>query len=84
MSSTRRTNPDERNLPPQGRIGDTEDLIGSVFVEGGKVVAATYEPMPSYRLVTANGVCTLPRGLDEHVVRWLGDVRQRETATSTE
>lgn len=29
--------PDERALPPAGRIGETEDLIGSVFVEDGKV-----------------------------------------------
>lgn len=28
---------DERAVPPQGRIGETEDLIGSVFVEDGKV-----------------------------------------------
>lgn len=28
---------DERALPPAGRIGETEDLIGSVFVEDGKV-----------------------------------------------
>lgn len=65
---------DERNLPPQGRIGETEDLIASVFVEGGKVIASTYEPLPSYRLVTGYGVCTLPRGLDEHVVKWLQKV----------
>lgn len=28
---------DERAIPPAGRIGETEDLIGSVFVKDGKV-----------------------------------------------
>jgi hypothetical protein len=28
---------DERALPPAGRIGETEDLIGSVFVQDGEV-----------------------------------------------
>lgn len=28
---------DERAIPPAGRIGETEDLIGSVFVQDGKV-----------------------------------------------
>lgn len=28
---------DERAIPPAGRIGETEDLIGSVFVQEGKV-----------------------------------------------
>lgn len=28
---------DERAVPPAGRIGETEDLIASVFVQDGKV-----------------------------------------------
>ena len=28
---------DERAVPPAGRIGETEDLIGSIFVQEGKV-----------------------------------------------
>ena len=28
---------DERAVPPAGRIGETEDLVGSVFVKDGKV-----------------------------------------------
>lgn len=31
---------DERAIPPAGRIGETEDLIGSVFVKDGKVSPA--------------------------------------------
>lgn len=30
---------DERNLPPAGRIPEPEDILGSVYVEGGKVGA---------------------------------------------
>jgi hypothetical protein len=32
---------DERAIPPAGRIGETEDLIGSVFVKDGKVCSLT-------------------------------------------
>jgi len=32
---------DERAIPPAGRIGETEDLIGSVFVKDGKVCTLT-------------------------------------------
>jgi hypothetical protein len=32
---------DERAIPPAGRIGETEDLIGSVFVKDGKVRSLT-------------------------------------------
>jgi hypothetical protein len=32
---------DERAIPPAGRIGETEDLIGSVFVKEGKVGTLT-------------------------------------------
>lgn len=28
---------DERNIPPLGRIGDPDDIIASVRVQGGKV-----------------------------------------------
>jgi hypothetical protein len=59
---------DERAVPPAGRIGETEDLIASIFVQDGKIVPSTYEPLPSYRLVTLNGPLVLPRGLDEHVI----------------
>ncbi|GMK53883.1 hypothetical protein CspeluHIS016_0104690 [Cutaneotrichosporon spelunceum] len=71
---------DERAVPPQGRIGETEDLIGSVFVQDGKIIASTYEPFPSYRLVTANGVVTLPDGLDKHVVAFLEKMDAEEQA----
>lgn len=35
---------DERAIPPAGRIGETEDLIGSVFVQDGKVGTSSLDP----------------------------------------
>jgi len=46
---------DERGLPPFGRIPEPEDIIGSVLVQGGELRAETYQPMPTYRLVTPEG-----------------------------
>ncbi|KAK1921613.1 hypothetical protein DB88DRAFT_512888 [Papiliotrema laurentii] len=71
---------DERAVPPAGRIGETEDLIGSVFVQEGKVVASTYEPFPAYRLLTSNGPLVLPRGLDTHLVERLKAIDAGEKA----
>ncbi|KAL0255928.1 hypothetical protein I308_100739 [Cryptococcus tetragattii IND107] len=69
---------DERAIPPAGRIGETEDLIGSVYVQGGKIVADTYSPLPTYRLVTTNGVMQLPEGLDKHVIEVLEGIDKEE------
>jgi hypothetical protein len=38
-----------------GRIPETEDIIGSVLVKGNKIQGDTYQPMPTYRLVTRDG-----------------------------
>ncbi|KAL1717600.1 hypothetical protein EV715DRAFT_202881 [Schizophyllum commune] len=54
---------DERNIPALGRIGDPDDIIASVLVEGGKILPETYQPMPAYRVVTADGVVQLSEGL---------------------
>ncbi|KAH9927915.1 uncharacterized protein BXZ73DRAFT_90630 [Epithele typhae] len=54
---------DGRNVPALGRIGDPDDIIASVRVEGGEILAETYQPMPSYRLCTADGVVQLTEGL---------------------
>jgi hypothetical protein len=71
---------DERAIPPAGRIGETEDLIGSVFVKDGKVVADTYDAQPAYRLVTSNGPLILPRGLDTYVIETLEGIDKEEKA----
>ncbi|KAI0342322.1 hypothetical protein BDW22DRAFT_1407477 [Trametopsis cervina] len=54
---------DSRNVPALGRIGDPDDIIASVRVEEGKILPDTYQPMPSYRLCTADGVIQLTEGL---------------------
>jgi hypothetical protein len=43
-----------------------------------QIVASTYEPLPSYRLVTPNGVLILPDGLDKHVLAYLEKVDAEE------
>ncbi|KAH9077617.1 hypothetical protein EDB83DRAFT_2344878 [Lactarius deliciosus] len=68
---------DDRNLPPLNRIGDPDDIIGSVQVEGGKILAETYQAMPSYRVCTADGVIQLTEGLTSKL-RALLDARARE------
>ncbi|WVW78396.1 hypothetical protein I302_100350 [Kwoniella bestiolae CBS 10118] len=69
---------DERAIPPAGRIGETEDLIGSVYVQDGKIIASTYSPLPTYRIITPNGVLTLPKGLDEHLIEVLRKIDREE------
>ncbi|KDQ56907.1 hypothetical protein JAAARDRAFT_158152 [Jaapia argillacea MUCL 33604] len=54
---------DARNVPALGRIGDPDDILGSVRVEDGIILPETYQPMPSYRLCTADGVTQLTEGL---------------------
>ncbi|KAL1670290.1 hypothetical protein GGF50DRAFT_42901 [Schizophyllum commune] len=54
---------DERNIPALGRIGDPDDIIASVLVEDGRILPETYQPMPAYRVVTADGVVQLSEGL---------------------
>ena len=51
---------DERAVPPAGRIGETEDLLGSVFVEGGKV-SPTLLSLISYRITRlSNHISAIP------------------------
>lgn len=54
---------DSRNMPPLGRIGDVDDIIATVLVENSKILPETYQPMPSYRLCTSDGLVQLTPGL---------------------
>ncbi|KAG7451471.1 NADH:flavin oxidoreductase/NADH oxidase [Guyanagaster necrorhizus] len=56
---------DERNIPPLGRIGDPDDIVASVLVENGNILANTYQPMPAYRFCTSHGVIQLTPGLSQ-------------------
>ncbi|KLT43291.1 hypothetical protein CC85DRAFT_284636 [Cutaneotrichosporon oleaginosum] len=69
---------DERAVPDHDRTGPPEDIIGSVFVKDGKIVPSTYEPLPTYRLVTPTGVCRLPHGLDSHLMNMLNAIAEQE------
>ncbi|KAI0672292.1 hypothetical protein C8Q78DRAFT_740552 [Trametes maxima] len=62
---------DDRNVPALGRIGDPDDIIASVRVEEGKILAETYQPMPAYRLCTSDGVLQLTEGLAQRLVEML-------------
>ncbi|TEB26818.1 hypothetical protein FA13DRAFT_1765458 [Coprinellus micaceus] len=72
---------DQRNPPPLGRIGDPDDIIASVLVENSTVKAETYQPMPSYRMCTADGVLQLTPELLADLVRALERVVQGDNAT---
>lgn len=54
---------DERNIPALNRVGDPDDIIGTVLVENSEILADTYQPMPAYRLVTSDGLMQLTPGL---------------------
>jgi len=69
--------PDDRNLPPLNRIGDPDDILASVRVEGGKILAETYQAMPSYRVCTTDGITQLTEGLASKL-RTLLAARARE------
>ncbi|KAI0324572.1 hypothetical protein GY45DRAFT_1288675 [Cubamyces sp. BRFM 1775] len=69
---------DNRNIPALGRIGDPDDIIASVRVENGEILAETYQPMPSYRLCTSDGVLQLTEGLAKRLVEVLQAKTQQE------
>ena len=72
---------DQRNPPPLGRIGDPDDIIASVLVENSSVKPETYQPMPSYRMCTADGVLQLTPQLLADLVEALERVVEGDNAT---
>ena len=54
---------DQRNVPSLGRIPDPDDILASIRVEDGQMLIDTYQPMPSYRLCTSDGILQLTDGL---------------------
>ncbi|KAA1474370.1 hypothetical protein DENSPDRAFT_840939 [Dentipellis sp. KUC8613] len=73
---------DTRNVPALGRIGDPDDILGSVLVQDSKILADTYSPMPSYRVCTADGVPKLTDGLAQKLRDVLAArAREEETAS---
>ncbi|KAG8906367.1 hypothetical protein FRB99_007051 [Tulasnella sp. 403] len=62
---------DNRNVPALNRVGDPDDIIGAVMVQDGKVVASTYQPMPTYRICTSDGPTRLTEGLATRLQEFL-------------
>ncbi|KIJ47496.1 hypothetical protein M422DRAFT_163965 [Sphaerobolus stellatus SS14] len=65
---------DDRNLPELGRISSPDDIIGSVRVEDGVILPGTYNPMPTYRICTTDGLTTLSKGLEDRLVARLREL----------
>ena len=47
-----------------------------------QIIASTYEPLPSYRLITSNVPLLLPKGLDEHLIETLEQIDTEEQKQS--
>lgn len=69
---------DQRNIPALGRIGDPDDIIATVLVENSTILPETYQPMPSYRICTSDGVLQLTPGLADHLRRALVRIAKME------
>ena len=58
---------DQRTPTPAGRV-PPEDVIGGFEVRTGRLVARSYQPMPSHRLMTARGFFQLGDELERCLV----------------
>ncbi|GAA5964365.1 hypothetical protein JCM8115_006285, partial [Rhodotorula mucilaginosa] len=59
---------DQRQPSDANRIPDPQDILGSVLVQSGQLVPASYEPNHvAYRLVTEAGLMQLPGELQERL-----------------
>ncbi|KEP45558.1 hypothetical protein V565_260910 [Rhizoctonia solani 123E] len=71
---------DYRNFPEMGRVGDPDDILGSVLVQDGKIKGETYERMPAYRTCTTDGPLQLSPSLHERLLKSLREARQKESS----
>ncbi|TFK31460.1 hypothetical protein BDQ12DRAFT_694114 [Crucibulum laeve] len=69
---------DQRNIPALGRIGDPDDIIASVLVKDSEIQPETYQPMPSYRVCTVDGITQLTPGLAKRLNESLARVLEAE------
>ncbi|CAE6468178.1 unnamed protein product [Rhizoctonia solani] len=72
---------DYRNFPEMGRVGDPDDILGSVLVQDGKIKGETYQRMPSYRTCTTDGPVKLSPSLHERLLKSLREARQKESSS---
>ncbi|KAG8737188.1 hypothetical protein FRC10_008474 [Ceratobasidium sp. 414] len=70
---------DMRRFPESGRVGDADDIIGSVLVQKGKINGETYERMPSYRTCTGDGPIKLSSIMHERLINALEDAHKKES-----
>ncbi|KAF8688671.1 hypothetical protein RHS03_09529, partial [Rhizoctonia solani] len=70
---------DYRNFPELGRVGDPDDILGSVLVQDGKIKGETYERMPAYRTCTTDGPVKLSPSLHERLLKSLKEAYQKES-----
>lgn len=73
---------DQRNIAALNRVGDPDDIIGTVMVRDGKILASTYQPMPSYRVCTSDGLTRLSDGLNSRLLEDMLKERARENQTA--
>jgi hypothetical protein len=73
-----RRNEDERNIPALHRIGDPDDILASVLVRDSKIDPNTYQPMPSYRFCTSDGIIQLTPGVAQKLQTILKDTQREE------
>jgi hypothetical protein len=62
---------DLRVFTPFGRVADPEDLLGSVLLDQGKIVPHSYDPMPTYRLLSSHGITELSDFMHEKLLQEL-------------
>ncbi|KAF9011891.1 hypothetical protein BDQ17DRAFT_1345063 [Cyathus striatus] len=73
---------DQRSVPVWGPIGDPEDIIASVLVQDSNIIPDTYQPVPSYRLFTQDGMMQLTPSLRNKLHEALLRVAELEKSIS--
>lgn len=68
---------DERGITPFGRTPEPDDIIGMCYVQGGTVLAESYTPMPTYRLVSRSGLMCPPRLIYDNLLKHLNQSDNR-------
>ncbi|KAG8759645.1 hypothetical protein FRC11_001659 [Ceratobasidium sp. 423] len=63
-----------------GRVGNPDDILGSVLVQDGKIKGETYQRMPSYRTCTTDGLVKLSPSLHERLLKSLREACQKESS----
>ncbi|KAI8903123.1 hypothetical protein EDD86DRAFT_175729, partial [Gorgonomyces haynaldii] len=60
---------DQRMPPLWGRVNDPEDILGTSLIKDGKLVPKSFEPMPTHRILSTNGLFQLTPFLHEKLLK---------------